>query len=127
MKPLIHLFFLLIAGAASAYGQSAPPASQALPLAPQAFPPTWQGLPSAPRLLPPPGNSLLLPGHRVDIPPGSPIPRSYALLSRDSILTLEPDHMLCLVPNLTRVERMPVRRMTNADRMLNGFGKKRSE
>jgi hypothetical protein len=93
MKPLICLFFLLIAGAASVYGQSLPPASPAFP----------------------PATHLL------------PIPQLSTLLPQHSIRILQPDNMPCLVSSLARVERMPVRRMTNADRMPNGFGKKKPE
>jgi hypothetical protein len=34
---------------------------------------------------------------------------------------MAPDRMPCLVPDLVRVERMPVRRTANADPMPNGF------
>ena len=124
MKSIICLFFLLVAGAASVCGQSAPPilpqappTFQRLSPIPQALPPAWQGLtPALP--MPAPGNNLLLPGHRVGIPPESPLPPLNSLLPQNPIRILRPDNMPCLVPNLSRVERMPVRRMTNADRML---------
>ncbi|WP_431209338.1 hypothetical protein ACQ86N_24520 [Puia sp. P3] len=35
----------------------------------------------------------------------------------DSIRVMKPDRMGCLVPGMGRVERMPVRRMYNGDRM----------
>jgi hypothetical protein len=37
------------------------------------------------------------------------------------IKTMAPDHMPCLVPDVTRVERMPIVRTSNADPMLNPF------
>ena len=118
MKSIIYLFFLLVAGAASVHGQSAPPV---FPLAPPVFPPA----PSPSHLLPipSPGNGLLLPGHQADIPPGSPLSPLNVLLPSDPIRILRPDNMPCLVANLARVERMPVRRMTNAERMPNGYRK----
>ena len=39
---------------------------------------------------------------------------------------LKPDYMPCLVPDLAKVERMPVRRAANADPMPNGFRPERA-
>jgi hypothetical protein len=123
MKTLIYLIFLLPAGA-SVYSQSAQPAYP--PLAP-AFPPFVP----APHLLPfpTPGNSLLpsnqgtpiLSTPQLDITFGSPGPRVYSLLSPNSIHFLQPDNMPCLVTDLSLLERMPVKRTKNADRMPNAI------
>jgi hypothetical protein len=42
-------------------------------------------------------------------------------LRRESGIFLRPDHMPCRYPDLALVERMPVLRSANADRMPNGF------
>lgn len=41
-------------------------------------------------------------------------------LRRESVGFLRPDHMPCRYPDLALVERMPVRRSVNGDRMPNG-------
>jgi len=48
----------------------------------------------------------------------------------DSVRVMKPDWMVCLVPGVAKVERMPVKRVYNGDRMvvrggkLEGSGKK---
>jgi hypothetical protein len=136
MKTLIYLLFLLPAGAASIYGQSAQPAYPPLAPAPPFVPPTvqglcpaWQGLYPTPHLLPlhSPGNNPLrpdyplLPGYQLDIAPGSPSPQVNFLMSRKQIRILQPDNMPCLTPDLSRLERMPVKRTKSADRMPNAI------
>jgi hypothetical protein len=37
------------------------------------------------------------------------------------VQVLKPDHMSCLIPDVAKVERMPVCRSANADPMPNGF------
>ena len=118
MKTIIYLFFLLPAGA-SVYGQSAQPAYPPLAPVPHLFP-----LPSpANPLLPGNQGNPLLSTHQLDIAPGSPNPQINILLSRNPIHILKPDNMPCLVPNLTRLERMPVNRARNADRMPNAINR----
>ncbi|MBS1663129.1 MAG: hypothetical protein JST68_18955 [Bacteroidetes bacterium] len=46
------------------------------------------------------------------------------LSDRDSVRILTPDRMACLLPDLRRVEAMPVRRMWNADPMVKKIGGK---
>jgi hypothetical protein len=113
MKTVIYLLFLLPAGA-SVYSQSAQPAYPPLAPVPHLF------------RLPSPGNPLL-PGNQVnpllstpqlDIT-GSPNLQIDVLMSPNPIRILQPDNMPCLVPNLSRLERMPVKRTRNADRMPN--------
>ena len=41
--------------------------------------------------------------------------------SPERIQLLSPDRMACLVPDLARVERMPVQRLSNSDPMPNGL------
>jgi hypothetical protein len=114
MKTLIYLLFLLPAGA-SVYSQSARPA---YPPARPAYPP----LAPAPHLfpLPSPGNPLLL-TPQLDITLGSPNPQIYSLSSPNSIHILQPDNMPCLVSDLSSLERMPVKRTRNPDRMPNAI------
>jgi hypothetical protein len=53
-----------------------------------------------------------------------PLPDTLQVLSMASpeqIRNMKPDRMPCLVPDLARLERMPVRRSSNADPMPNGF------
>ena len=44
-------------------------------------------------------------------------------LKGDSVRQLQPDRMPCLVPNMRRVERMPVDRRGNVDRMQKAPGR----
>jgi hypothetical protein len=44
---------------------------------------------------------------------------------KGGIKTMAPDRMPCLVPDVTRVERMPILRPSNADPMPNGFRRER--
>jgi hypothetical protein len=108
MKTLIYLLFLLPA-AASVYSQSARPAYPPLGPAPYLLP------------FPSPGTNLLLPGYQPDIPPGFPNPQIYSLSSPNPIRILQPDNMPCLIPNLSNLARMPVKRTKNADRMPNAI------
>jgi hypothetical protein len=95
MKTLIYLLFLLLAGA-SVYSQSAPPAYP--PLAP------------APHL-------SLLPSHANPLLPANPLFPS----PQPPIRILQPDNMPCLLTDLSHLERMPVKRTKNADRIPNAI------
>lgn len=48
------------------------------------------------------------------------------VLPQPSVRILAPDRMACLIPDLTKVERMPVSRLRNADKMPNPLGGKAS-
>jgi hypothetical protein len=81
-------------------------------------------------LLPSPGNALfrgyqgnnpLLSTPQPHIAPGSPSPQINILLSPNPIHVLQPDNMPCLVSDLSRLERMPVKRTRSADRMPNAI------
>jgi len=41
-------------------------------------------------------------------------------LNKETVNALQPDRMPCIVPNMMKVERMPVDRRKNAERMPNG-------
>jgi len=117
MKAIIYLLFLLPAGA-SVCSQSAQPAYPPLAPAPHLFlPPS----PGNPLLRGYQGNNPLLSTPQPDIAPGSTNPQINILLSQNPIRILQPDNMPCLVSDLSRSERMPVKRTRSADRMPNAI------
>ena len=48
--------------------------------------------------------------------------RAFVLTGGDSVRVLRPDRMVCLVPDVAKVERMPVKRVYNGDRMVVRMG-----
>lgn len=98
MKKILYLFFVMAAGAASAFGQ---------------IPPGAMDLSKGKlHLTPPP--PLTINSFLTEDPALAP-----AVIAAGPIKSLMPDHMPCLVPDLARVERMPVSRSLNADPMPN--------
>jgi hypothetical protein len=100
MNRIVYLFVGLVVGMLSAHGQGLLKAGD-LP---------QQKL----HLLPPPAltlNGLL----------GSDTTRALVMTPEGPFRNLMPDHMPCLVPDLTRLERMPMLRSANRDPMPNGF------
>jgi len=48
--------------------------------------------------------------------------RAFVLTGGDSVRVMRPDRMVCLVPDVAKVERMPVKRVYNGDRMVVRMG-----
>jgi hypothetical protein len=98
MKKALNLFFALAAGAASAFGQTPPGVMDLSHGKLHMTPPTHLTI-----------NSFLT----------DDTARAFAVTVVGPINSLMPDYMPCLVPDLARVERMPVNRSLNADPMPN--------
>ena len=90
MNRIVYLFFLLIAGAVSVRGQGS----------------LHLTLPSA--------------GQDIRFTPLPDTMRGLAAMTDGRIRTLQPDQMRCLLPDLSRVERMPLLWSLSADPMPNG-------
>src|SRR5271170_4093551 len=102
MTKILCLFFGLVAGGISVFGQQPFKAGDNIR--------QWKL-----QLQPSPGLSLK------GFLPSPDTVQALASTSPEWIRNLKPDHMLCLFPDLGRVERMPVRRSSNADPMPNGL------
>jgi hypothetical protein len=79
-----------------------------------------------------PGSDSALSRWKLQVPGPSPLSINGFLQSPEKpqglwstwegpVRVLKPDFMSCLVPDLSKVERMPVRRAASADPMPNGF------
>ena len=99
MKKIGYLFFMLVAaGAATAYGQTAPGITNL---------PKWKLQMTSPP-------SLTISGFSIN-----DTARTLSVAAEPPMHRLMPDHMPCLVPDMLRVERMPVKWSRNADPMPN--------
>ena len=105
MKKIIYLLFMLAAGVVTAHGQGA---LKLLDLS--------QG--KLHLAMPP---ALTLNG----LAASDKIP-ALVTTPEGPIRTMRPDNMPCLVPDLARVERMPVRRLSGNDPMPNGMMRRRT-
>ena len=57
-------------------------------------------------------------GRRAFVGPRPVVVGGVQSIGFDSVRVMKPDRIVCLVPDLGRVERMPVKRMYNGDKMV---------
>jgi hypothetical protein len=64
------------------------------------------------------GQSRQFPSYKLFV--GDSTVQVWLIPRTDSIRVMSPDRMPCVVPNLAYMERMPIRRQRNGDKMPNG-------